>query len=350
MIQFNTPIDNEGTEPEVTPPATPPTTPPPAVPADTPPETPPSEYGNMEDYLPEAAKFLYDKKYITHIPEGFNTEELDIESYGNLLTYNQEQTQKEAFGKGMESYQDNLNSKLSPLGKKILQYSVQNTNVSDEDIQGLIKEMQNKAYYSNLSVEDSPQEVVKAYYEGIGWDPDMVNQKLDNLISTSSLEKEAKLVKPGLDRIAEKQTQKREADDKAIRDFQTNLDNKLKTQISQQLQTGKLNGVDLDRETAEFLYNATMNQNVPVQLGKQTVNMGYAEALMRQQKYNGNTENVMLSLLVLKDGPKAIQKYFAQPLKNDVVEKHVREIKFSSKRRGTAKHTKPTSTGTGITF
>lgn len=316
-------------------------------------ETPPVEtvqYGGITEYLPEAAQYLYDKGHIKHIPEGFNTEELDLDSYEQLLSYNKEQDQKEFFTQGLKSYESQLHSRLSPLGRKIVEYSLDNQNVTDEDIQGILQEVRTQEYYSNLDPEQNPERVVKEYYKNLGWDDSLVDQKLAQLIESGGLEFEAKAAKPHLDKIAARVSAQREKEDKAIRDFQSQLDQQLEAQTSQQLKTGKLNGVDLDRETAQFLYSAVMNKNVPVQLGKQTVEMGYAEALMREQKYKGNVENVMLSLLVLREGPKALEKYFSQPLKNKIVEEQVRDVKFGARRRGTSKKPVNKDFNTGITF
>lgn len=309
----------------------------------------PVDYG-ISDYLPEVAQFLYDKGHIKHIPEDFDPESLNMDSYDELLKYNQEQVQKEFFTQGLKTYESQLQSKLPPLGKRILEYSLQNQNVSDDDIQQILQEVRTQEYYSQLDPENNPDRVVREYYSQLGWSDDLVNQKLARLVETGDLESEAKMAKPHLDKVAKRAAQVREEEDRAIREFQAQLDRQLETQTNQQLRTGKLNGVDLDRETASFLQNAVMNKNVPVQLGKQTVEMGYAEALMREQKYKGKIENVMLSLLVLRDGPKALDKFFAQPIKNKTLENHIREIKFSSKKRGSAQKPVHEDFSTGITF
>lgn len=306
-------------------------------------------YG-FSEYLPEAAQFLYDKGHIKHLPEGFNPEELDVDSYNSLIAHNLEVERKESFTKGLESYQEQLQAKLPSMAKKILQYSLENQNVSDQDIQAIIEESRTQDYFSNLDPESNPERVVREYYKHIGWDADSIDDKVSRLIEFDGLTREATSVKPHLDKVADQISAQREQDDKAIRDFQNNLDKSLEVQTTKQLKSGKLNGVQLDQETAEFLRSAVMNKNVPVQLGKQTVEMGYAEALMRDQKYRGNVENVMLSLLILRDGPKALDKYFSQPMKNKAVVEHVKEIKFGSRKRGSAKKPVNKDFKTGITF
>lgn len=308
---------------------------------------------DFKDYIPEIANHLYTKGHIKHLPEDVNMEAFDLEAYEKTLVYNTEKLSEEKFTEGADAMRTSIMNKLSPFAQKIISYNLDNPNAEDSEIKQLTNELATTNYLTNLTVEDNSEEIVREYYKSDKWQDRDIDTKIDNLLSTDSLTAEAQIVKPRLDEKARAIVAQKEEENRQIQEFESNKRNSLKDEVIKQLQTGKLNGASIDRETAEFLYAAVLNEEQTVYLGNRKVQMGYAEALMRDQKYKGNIENVMLSLIVLRDGAEGIKKYYAQQAKNEEVKKHINEIKFSNNKKKSGSNEKSNgkqTLSTGLSF
>lgn len=305
----------------------------------------------FEELVPEIAKHLYEKGFIKHIPEDVNLDEFDLDAYEKTLTFDRETIGREKFEEGATAMRTDMMNKLSPFAQKLIMYNLDNPNATDDEIKSLTNELAASQYLIALDPEQHAEEIVREYYKSAKWQDKDIDTKVENLVSTDSLKREAEIVKPQLDEKAREIATAREEEGKLIQKYEGDRRTALKDTVISQLQTGKLNGMPIDRETAEFLYAAVLNEEQTVHLGKRKVQMGYAEALMRQQKYEGNIENVMLSLIVLKDGPEGIKKYYAQKAKNDEVIKHVKDVKFSNrKKKSSTSPVKTKKISTGLSF
>ena len=304
----------------------------------------------FEAHIPAVAQYLADKGLLTHIPEDVKLDEFDLSEYERTMKFNQAELRKEAFNEGATAAQSNMVDRLSPLSQKLVSFNLDNPNASDDEIRSLANNIIQGDSLTKLTPENNAEEIVREYYKDAGWAPDEIDSKVDRLISTDSLTSEATVIKPKLDLVATKIATQQAAEAKAIKDYETNLLTDLQSKTVGQLKTGKLNNVPLDQETARFLYSAVMNSETPVDLGNRKVHMGYAEALMRQQKYEGNIENVMLSLLVLRDGADSIKKYFASEARTVEATKVYKEQKFSNSKRKVSKQPAVEQTTTGFKF
>lgn len=318
----------------------------------TPPEQfPASTEVEFEAQVPNIAQYLVDEGLLKHIPEDIDLDNFDIAAYKKTIEHNQSVLQTEAYSEGSKATKQTIIDRLSPLSQKIVSFNLDNPNATDAEIRQITSDIVHGEYLNNLTVENDGERIVREYYKENGWEDKDIDTKIDTLVKTQSLSAEATILKPKLEEIAGNIAQRKTKEAAALKEYEDKLQTSLEEKALTQIKTGKLNGVPLDQETAKFLYAAVMNSEVPVEMGNRTIHMGYAEALMRQQKYGGNIENVMLSLLVLKNGPEVIEKYYAKQAKTQEVAKHVKEVKFrNNKRKSDINSVESPMTSTGFKF
>ena len=324
------------------------------VPVNINPETPSDdeEFEESEsvhiDDISSIANLLSEKGLIQYIPEGVNPEELTSESFLQIVEHDKQQFAQEYAMAALKEDRDRLTSKLNPLSAQILSYNLSNPHASAEDIQGIVNAVTATEYVANLDETADAEQIVREYYKSINWSNTDVDEKISDLVQLDKLSAEATKVKPALEEkyksiVAEKNNRAR-----AIKEFEDKQKATLDKRIRTQLNTGKLNDIPLSREQAGFIYNAIMNEEVPVQMGDKTVQMGFAEALVRQAKYdpNSNIEDLMLGLLVISQGTSALEQFYAKKVKTKETEKFVKQTRFSSaKKKGTQQQTTTSNSG-----
>ena len=311
-------------------------------------EVNPEDAGINIDDISSVANLLSEKGLLQYIPDTVNPEELTSESFLEIIQHDKQSFAQEYAMKALQEDRERLTQKLNPLSAQILSYNLQNPHASAEDIQGYLNAVTATEYVSNLSAETDGEQIVREYYKSLSWSNEDIDEKISDLTQLGKLNTEAEKVKPSLEEkyktiIAEKN--QRAA---AIKQFEDQQRDTLDKRIRTQLNTGKLNGIPLSREQAGFLYNAIMNDEVPVQMGDKTVQMGFAEALVRQHKYNreSNIEDLMLGLLVISQGTKALEQFYAKQAKTKETEKFVKQTRFSSaKKKGTQQQTTKSNSG-----
>lgn len=283
---------------------------------------------------PLIGDYLATNGFITELPEGINADEFDEDALLKTIEHNIKLRQQEAWSQAIQTEQQRIVSKLSPLAQKVLSYNLDNPNADDGDLESYINSLTAANAVTNLDIEKDANQIVSDYYNKVlGWNNEEVNEKIANLIETDTLANEAKIVKPKLETHVSKLAEQKAREAEAIAEQTRLVNQQLGENVKSLLSKGSLNDIPLSREEAGFIFNALMNNEVPVKLGGKKVEMGYAEAFVLQQKYQGNLENLALGLLVMKDGIKGIEKFIGKKARSKETEAFIRENRFSNNRK-----------------
>lgn len=304
------------------------------------------------DY-PDVANELQEAGFIKHVPEDIKLDEFGKEDFTKLVQANFDKVSEEKFNEGFKFANDQLVNKIHPTINKLLSYNLSNPNADEEQINSLIGALITNNSISNLTVENDAEKIVREFYKSLDLDGKHIDEKIVRLTETEGLQKEAEMLKPKLDAKAASIAQVKLEESKKIEEYETSLQNDLEKRTLTQLELGKLNDIPLSEQQRQFLYAAIMNNETPVMLGGKKVHMGFAEALVRDAKYNPNKniENLMLGLLVIQDGVKAIETFYKKKATTEAVEQFTKEHKFSnSRKKGSTGVQNHDELSTGISF
>lgn len=294
-------------------------------------ETPDTSY---QDYIPNVANFLAEKGYFTELPEGVNADQFDEDAFVKTYEHNLQRERYSAWEQGVKEEQERIVGKLSPIMQKALSYNLQNPNVEDVDIASYIQKISDNSFAQELSVENHADKIVRDYYGKVaGWNPKEVEDKIAGLTASDSLKKEAEILKPKLQTHISGLVKQKEEEARLIAEQTQAINQELGGKVNNLLRGGKLNNIPITREEAGFIQQALLNNEVPVNLRGKKVEMGYAEALVLQQKYQGNLENLALGLLIIKNGPAAIEKFIGKQARTKETEKFIKQTKFSNTKK-----------------
>lgn len=296
------------------------------------------------------ANALSELGFIDSVPDGVDVDEFDMGSLKKLLTYRDDTIKKETYEKAVNEERQRIVSKLTPSVQQIVAFNLEHPNADDGDVKGFIESMDVVKRITELDPDSDAEKIVREYYKSAGFTYEEVEEKVEDLVELNKLKREASRLKPKLDAKAQEIVKEEKDKISRIREYEEHLQQNLNDRVMAELKKERINGINITREEASFVYNALLNNEVPVMIKGKQVEMGFLEALVMREKYEGNLENVMLAALVLNGGSKAIEKFFANEAKKEEVEKIVNQIKFSNRKRKSVQPGSSNSTGEGDGF
>ena len=255
------------------------------------------------------ANELYNKGFITEVPEGIDREAFKQEDFWTVVQHNWEKSKAAA----VDADRRNLAQNINDTTRQILEYNLSNPNAEEGDILALVEGMQFGEKIKSYTVENNAEDIVRTYYASQNWTNEEIETKLVNLAESKQLESEATLLKPKLDSRAEKLTQDKINQAAQIAQAEKQNQAVLKNRTIEMLKTGKINGVELTREEVSAVYNFITNQDVQVPVkGGKTFQLGAMEALIYHHRYGkeGNLTNLALAALILQGGEEKVRKFF----------------------------------------
>lgn len=311
-----------------------------------------TEFPELENFAPTLANLLHEKGHIVEVPEGVDSENFGIEDFWKTVDYNIQKKEEAKFVEGVQHEQQRIVDKLPNLAQDILAYSL-GDNLDDEDVFSYMQSLVHSREITSLNPEQAgdAETIVKEYYKQTGWKDEEIITKLNNLIEREELKSEALFLKPKLDEKASQIAQQKVEQQKQLEQYDREMQQNLEQRVSSVLGTGKLKDIPLSKEEVSFLYNAAVNNEIPVRVkGGKKVEMGFAEYLIRKHKYDtqsGNLENLLLGLLVMEHGTDAVEKFVAKKARTKEVNEYTRQMKFSGKKKGGSTQQKQSKSHTG---
>lgn len=282
----------------------------------------------------EAAELLYKEGYFTELPEDVDTENFTFEDFVKTVKHNfelQKQKEEEIKSEAANVTFEKIVSKMSPLTQQLFEYELKGGE------EAAIVDLAKSIIYSNdikslstVSVRDQ-ERIVKEYYKSTGDSPQEVEERIKDLASANLLEKEAIRLKPKLDAKADEIAQEKAKQQELLYNQERDNKKKLETKVLSTLKSGNLDGIPLDQEMATFLFDALMNDEVPMRIKGKQVEVSVAEAMIRYHKYHekGNVAHLMKALYFLHD-PEKFESYYKKQVTTKESERMIKENRISA--------------------
>lgn len=281
-----------------------------------------------EDEEPEGltalVNFLAEKNIITEAYEGFDPDQdADEEVFVKLLEHNIEKKVQEEFEEFFETISDTT--------RRILEFDMNSKDKSQLTyyLQTLLAENTIK----DLSATDpvGQEKILREWYRGKeGFTPDEVEEKISNLREAGLLEKEAKMIKPKLDKAAEEIAKYKEEQQRYLKNMEAQVKEDFSSRLIDVFKKGKVGDIPLSKEEAARIHTILTSDEIEVTThGNRKALMSPMEAIVFYNKYDpkGSLENLALATLLLTD-PEKFEKAYANKVKTTETKKFIQEHKY----------------------
>jgi len=213
-----------------------------------------------------------------------------------------------------------------------LQFAVKYLSDGGQDVKGLLKALSSSNDVVSLELGKDDEDIIREYYSALEWNEDDINDKITALSDAGKefLNKEAKQVKPKLDKMQEEVINSQLARQEKIKELQQQEMQTYFTNAEEAIKKGSLGAVKLDKKTQTSLYSGIVQPNYTTRRGTPTNELGYL--LEKYQYVEPNFEKIYKALWLLKDEESFFEKYGTVE-KNKEVEKIVRTLKTEQSKK-----------------
>lgn len=268
---------------------------------------------------------LADKGILKEAYDGFDPEaDADEEVLTKLIQYNTE--------KKVEEEMDEFFSSLSEETKRILNYDLTAKGKNIKEYLSVLLEEQN---IKDLNISDpyDQERILREWYRNKeGFNQQEVNEKIETLRDAGILEKEAKMIKPKLDKAAEEIAIQKEEEQKALRELENRVREDFSSRLIDTIKTGRVGGITLSKEDATKIHTVLTTDEIEVTThGNKKVMMSPMEAIVFFNKYDkkGSLENLALATLLLLD-PEKFDKEYSRKAQTEESAKFKTQAKYSN--------------------
>jgi len=268
---------------------------------------------------------LADKGILKEAYDGFDPEaDADEEVLTKLIEYNTE--------KRVEEEMDEFFSSLSEETKRILNYDL---NAKGKNIKEYLAVLLEEQSIKDLDISDpyDQERILREWYRNKeGFNQQEVNEKIETLRDAGILEKEAKMIKPKLDKAAEGIAIQKEEEQKALRELENRVREDFSSRLIDTIKTGKVGGINLTKEDAAKIHTVLTTDEIEVTThGNKKVMMSPMEAIVFFNKYDkkGSLENLALATLLLLD-PEKFDKEYSKKAQTEESAKFKTQAKYSN--------------------
>lgn len=292
-----------------------------------------------ETSLTSLVNFLADKNIIKEAYEGFDPDkDADEETFVKLLEHNIDKRVEEEF--------DEFFNTISETTKRILEFDLNSKDKGQltQYLQTLIEETSIK----NLDVADvnGQEKILKEWYRNKeGFSPEEIEEKISNLREAGLLEKEAKMIKPKLDKEAENIAKSKEEEQRQLKHLESQVKQNFSNRLIDTFKKGQIGEVKLGKEDAAKIHTILTSDEIEVTThGNKKALMSPMEAIVFYNKYDpkGSIENLALATLLLVD-PDKFEKAYASKVRTEETKKFVQEHKYGKIKGIETKKAEPKS-------
>lgn len=268
---------------------------------------------------------LADKVGFTEVYEGFDPDADVTEEV--LLKFIEHNTSKKIDESLVEFFDT-----LSDSTKRLISYDL---NSKGENLETYLKSLVEENNIKSLSIENEydQEKIVRKWYENDkNFTREEVEDKINSLKEGGLLEKEAKILKPKLDKIAENIAKEQEDAQRQLREFESRMSKDYQERLFELLKRGEVGGIKLNREELTDIYSYLTDDKMDVTLpsGKKA-QLSPLEAIVYFNKYDkkGSVENLALATLLLTN-PKKFEEVYNKRAETKVVNEFTRNQKYST--------------------
>lgn len=305
-----------------------------------------------ESEIVGAAEALHKLGYFTELPDDVDTDNFSLEDFVKTVKHNfdlQKGKEEDLKKDAADATFQKIVGKMSPLTQQLFEYELRGG--AEESITDLAKTILYSSDIKGLSVTDikDQERIVKEYYKATGETPQEIDERIKDLALANLLEKEAIRVKPKLDAKADEIAKDKTKQQELLYNQERDNKKKLETKVLDVLQGGDIDGIPVDQEMASFLYEALMNDEVPVVIKGKKVEVSVAESMILYHKYhpNGSVKQLMKSLYMLHD-PEKFEGFYKKQAGTKEAERQVKENRISANTKSGKFITSETKTNTSM--
>lgn len=279
--------------------------------------------GGRPTALVSATKALFEKGLLKPFQdENGNDEAIDnytAEDFQELIEANFEEMENKLVNQVPESFF----SQLPPEMQQAYNYIAN----GGTDLKAMFSALaaSNEIKDLDVSVEGDQKNIIRAYLQATNYGtPEEIEDEIYSLEDRGDLKKKANQFKPKLDamqqQVIEQRVKKQEAEAKQ-RQAQSQ---KYIESVYSTLESGKLNGIDLDNRTQNMLYAGLVQSNYPSVNGRQTNMLGH---LLEKYQWVEPNHGLIAEALWLLADPKGYRSSITGNVEKEVNEKTLRTLK-----------------------
>lgn len=279
--------------------------------------------GGRPTALVSATKSLFEKGLLKPFQdENGNDESIDnytAEDFQELIEANFEEMENKLMNQVPESFF----SQLPPEMQQAYNYIAN----GGTDLKAMFSALaaSNEIKDLDVNAESDQKNIIRAYLQATNYGtPEEIEDELYSLEDRGDLKKKASQFKPKLDamqqQVIEQRVKKQEAEAKQ-RQAQSQ---KYIESVYSTLESGKLNGIDLDNRTQNMLYAGLVQSNYPSVNGRQTNMLGH---LLEKYQWVEPNHGLIAEALWLLADPKGYRSSIKGNVEREVNEKTLRTLK-----------------------
>jgi len=204
------------------------------------------------------------------------------------------------------------------------------------DMKGMFQALaaSNEVRDLDITHENGQKQAVRAYLNATNFGtPEEIEDRIYALEDRGDLEKEAGVFKPKLDAMQEQIVQKRVSDQAASAKQRQEQSQQYIENVYKTLETGKLNGIDLDNKTQNMLYAGLVQSNYPSISGKQTNMLGH---LLEKYQWVEPRHDLIAEALWLLQDPEGYRGSLGANAEKAATEKTMRTLKTEQASKSAA--------------
>lgn len=263
----------------------------------------------FEDYIIELNKEGYIRK---DLPEGVEAV-TDLKTYTQILKYNHDLDLKQLKQFTIEEVYNNLKDDLDPFTKQVLSFAL-DKKTKGGNVQNHAKALLYTVDVYNLDTEDpiSQEEIIREYQRFKTDDEKEIQDYIDLIKDNpEKLKQKAIEFKPKLVELSKKEAMKEIDNQKLVEQEETERKSYFTNKLIDQLQKGLIGDIPISKEEAGWLYNASVDDTIPVKIKGQKTNMNAFDYLGHFHKYNeqGDINLYLTALMLMKDPAKVINHF-----------------------------------------
>lgn len=198
-----------------------------------------------------------------------------------------------------------------------------------KDVKAFFKAMAAMEEVRELSLDNEAgqEDIVRMHLEHQGFTEEEIDSEIFDLKDSGRLESKAKMYKPKLDKVLEKDVQAKIKEQEELQERREEGERIYKSSVYEALKEGEINGVKVDKKVQSFLFNGLTNNQFKSITGGSTNLLG---ALLEKIQFVEPDYKLLAEATWLLADPEGYKKELKKEVKETVTADTVRKIKAAS--------------------
>jgi hypothetical protein len=284
--------------------------------------------GGILESVASVAELLAEKEIIKTLPQGFDPENLTVDSFLELVQFTVEQEKASGYEAGIESLKGYFQETLDPTLLKAINFQLSKPNMGEDELHSYLDSLIYLGTVKDLDPAHEPdaEAIIRDYYQLKGdMSADDIIEEVNTLREKGTLVKEATRLQPRLTQAVERRQRETEERNRRIAEAEQASDNAFLEKVNKHLAQGKVYGVPIGDKEANFLRQAFSYKSaqIPVPGGK-TVTGDYVSFLLKKHMQpDGDLDRVLMAALVLEGKADYFIDHFKNSAKTEEIKKMV---------------------------